>query len=120
MEANERPEAVDRCWRRKNVRPVPIVFGLLSVTHSTWAQEPVHFVDPNLKFWVEARLHISDPSPEDMLGLTSHTWVRDEATSACVDAGDPSDGVRYEPSPTGDVINMGAYGGTGQASLSHE
>jgi len=44
-------------------------------------------------------------------------WVLDEVTSPCVDAGDPSHSVGREPSPNGDIINMGAYGGSTQASL---
>ena len=44
------------------------------------------------------------------------TWVRDSVTSPCIDAGDPSDSVRDEPQPNGRKVNMGAYGGTAQAS----
>ncbi len=35
------------------------------------AVDPVHFADPHLKAVVEETLWISDPTPEDMLGLTS-------------------------------------------------
>ncbi len=44
-------------------------------------------------------------------------WVIDQVTSPCVDAGDPSD-LRWqnESWPNGRRINMGAYGGTYQAS----
>lgn len=45
-------------------------------------------------------------------------WVFDNATSPCIDAGDPADGPADEPSPHGSRINMGAYGGTAQASKS--
>ena len=45
-------------------------------------------------------------------------WVRDLAQSPCIDAGDPGDAVGQEPNPHGDCINMGAYGGTWQASKS--
>jgi predicted outer membrane repeat protein len=38
--------------------------------------------------------------------------------SPCIDAGDPSTPVASEPLPNGGRINMGAYGGTPQASLS--
>ncbi|MBL7146708.1 MAG: right-handed parallel beta-helix repeat-containing protein, partial [Phycisphaerae bacterium] len=38
--------------------------------------------------------------------------------SPCIDAGDPSTSVDLEPVPNGGIINMGAYGGTPQASLS--
>ena len=38
--------------------------------------------------------------------------------SPCIDAGDPQDNVDSEPFPNGNRINMGAYGGTTQASKS--
>ena len=45
-------------------------------------------------------------------------WVQDEATSRCIDAGDPNVPWFAELWPHGKRINMGAYGGTPQASLS--
>ncbi|MCF7973086.1 MAG: hypothetical protein K9N55_04680 [Phycisphaerae bacterium] len=45
-------------------------------------------------------------------------WVLDTQTSPCIDAGDSLDDVLDEPNPNGGLINMGAYGGTIQASLS--
>jgi hypothetical protein len=45
-------------------------------------------------------------------------WVIDEQTSPCIDAGDPLDDYAAEPAPHGRRVNMGAYGGTGAASLS--
>jgi predicted outer membrane repeat protein len=46
------------------------------------------------------------------------SWVRDEVTSPCIDAGDPATPVADEPAPNGGRINMGAYGGTTEASMS--
>jgi len=46
----------------------------------------------------------------------SATWAIDDATSPCIDAGDPMDPVGPEPFPNGGIINMGAYGGTAEAS----
>lgn len=43
-------------------------------------------------------------------------WIIDEMTSPCIDAGDPSQSRGDELDSHGDVINMGAYGGTPQAS----
>jgi len=43
-------------------------------------------------------------------------WVTDSNTSQCIDAGDPNSDWTAEPWPNGKRINMGAYGGTGQAS----
>ena len=45
-------------------------------------------------------------------------WVLDEMTSPCIDAGNSVDDYSNEPEPNGGMINMGAYGGTRQASLS--
>ncbi len=48
----------------------------------------------------------------------SETWVIDATTSLCIDAGDPCDLIGIEPNPNGGRINMGAYGGTAEASKS--
>ena len=47
----------------------------------------------------------------------SDTWVQDDLTSPCIDKGDPGSPVGDEPVPNGGVINIGAYGGTSQASM---
>jgi hypothetical protein len=48
----------------------------------------------------------------------SKSWITDEVTSPCIDRGDPNNTVCDEPMPNGDIINMGAYGGTTEASMS--
>jgi len=45
-------------------------------------------------------------------------WVLDKVTSPCVDGGDPDTDTSNEPMPNGGRINIGAYGGTMEASLS--
>jgi hypothetical protein len=45
-------------------------------------------------------------------------WSRDNVTSPCIDAGDPTTPVGSEPSPNGGIINLGVYGGTAEASKS--
>jgi len=47
-----------------------------------------------------------------------HSWIQDDVTSPCVDAGDPNSPIGHEPFPNGGVVNMGAYGGTPEASKS--
>ncbi len=47
----------------------------------------------------------------------SQTRVQDNVTSPCIDKGDPVSPVGDEPIPNGSIINMGAYGGTAQASM---
>lgn len=46
----------------------------------------------------------------------SDRWVIDDYHSPCIDAGDPQDSVGAEPLTNGKCINMGAYGGTAEAS----
>jgi hypothetical protein len=48
----------------------------------------------------------------------SESCVFDEVTSPCIDVGNPNMPVCAEPEPNGDIINMGAYGGTPEASMS--
>jgi len=49
----------------------------------------------------------------------SESWVKDDVTSPCIDAGDPASPIGLEPFPNGGIINMGAYGGTTEASKSY-
>ena len=49
----------------------------------------------------------------------SKTWVKDEVTSPCIDAGDPSSSIGWEPYPNGGIVNIGIYGGTTEASKSY-
>jgi len=49
----------------------------------------------------------------------SESWVQDNVTSPCIDAGDPMSPIGPEPFPNGGRINMGAYGGTAEASKSY-
>jgi len=46
-------------------------------------------------------------------------WTTDEVTSPCIDGGDPMSPIGLEPFPNGGIINMGAYGGTLEASKSY-
>lgn len=46
------------------------------------------------------------------------SWVVDESTSPCIDAGNPGNSAGDEPVDNGNRINMGAYGGTPEASKS--
>ncbi len=69
------------------------------------------FVDPNAgDFHLLSRTGRWDP-----IGAV---WIEDYATSPCIDAGDAGSPVGYEPAPNGGRINLGAYGGTGEASKS--
>lgn len=50
----------------------------------------------------------------------SESWVTDAVHSPCIAAGDPASDFSNEPEPNGGCINMGAYGGTWQASMADE
>jgi beta propeller repeat protein/parallel beta-helix repeat protein len=45
-------------------------------------------------------------------------WITDDVTSPCIDAGDPASSIGLESELNGSIINIGAYGGTAQASKS--
>jgi phosphotriesterase-related protein len=71
--------------------------------------------DPNA-VWVDGDYHLK--SQAGRWDPNSGSWVVDEVTSPCIDAGDPNSPVGDEPEPNGGRINMGAYGGTAEASKS--
>lgn len=51
---------------------------------------------------------------------TKKTWVTDTETSPCIDAGDPNVPVSTETAPNGSRVELGAYGGTVEASRTPE
>ena len=78
--------------------------------------------DPNA-VWVEGDYHLKsqagrwDPNSESWPAAAG--WVQDDITSPCIDAGDPNSPIGHEPFPNGGIVNMGAYGGTSEASKSY-
>jgi hypothetical protein len=66
--------------------------------------------------WVMGDYHLQ--SQTGRWDPATEKWRRDQRTSLCIDAGDPATPIGQEPSPNGGIINMGAYGGTAQASKS--
>jgi len=77
--------------------------------------------DPNFAVFVpgvEAKLwdfHLS--SKAGRWEASIEDWVKDQITSSCIDSGDPNSDFTSEAWPHGGRINMGAYGGTHQASM---
>ena len=64
--------------------------------------------------WSEGDYHLkSEWGRWDPVG---RDWMQDKVSSPCIDAGDPGWPVGLEPAPNGGRVNMGAYGGTTQAS----
>jgi Right handed beta helix region/Disaggregatase related len=73
--------------------------------------------DPNDDFFVEGDYRLK--SQAGRWNEASGRWVQDDVTSPCIDAGDPNRPIGHEPFPNGGVINIGAYGGTAEASKSY-
>ncbi len=67
--------------------------------------------------WVEGDYHLK--SQAGRWDPLAENWVLDSVTSPCIDAGDPNSPVGHEPPPNGAIINMGAFGGTAEASKSY-
>ncbi len=92
------------------------------------------FVDPG--YWADPNDPTKEIGPEDPRAVwvagdyhlksqgghwdrATETWMRDEVTSSCIDAGNPNDPLGAEPFPNGGFVNLGAYGGTPEASKSY-
>ena len=73
--------------------------------------------DANDDFWADGDYHLK--SQAGRWDANSQTWVQDDVTSPCIDAGDPMTAIGQEPFPNGGIINMGAYGGTSEAGKSY-
>ncbi len=67
--------------------------------------------------WVTGDYHLK--SQAGHWDRAAESWVFDEVTSPCIDAGDPNAPLGDEPFPNGGYVNMGAYGGTAEASRSY-
>ncbi len=82
------------------------------------ANDPNIIVEPNdpNAVWINGDYHLK--SQAGRFNSTTGSWVIDDVTSQCIDAGDPNSPVGDEPEPNGGRINMGAYGGISQASKS--
>jgi len=72
--------------------------------------------DPNA-VWIDGDYHLK--SQAGRWDPNSLSWIVDDVTSPCIDTGDPNSPIGNEPFPNGDIINMGAYGGTEKASKSY-
>jgi hypothetical protein len=85
-----------------------------------WADGPhlAQPVDPRepTAVWVPGDYHLT--SKVGRWDSGHGVWVEDVVTSPCIDAGDPASPAGQEPQPNGSRVNMGAYGGTSQASKS--
>ncbi len=66
--------------------------------------------------WISGDYHLS--SRTGRWDPLARRWHQDLATSCGIDTGHSNTPILHEPAPNGGIINMGAYGGTTQASLS--
>jgi hypothetical protein len=93
----------------------------LFVNPGYWADvsDPNIVADPNYPnaVWIDGDYHLK--SQAGRYDPNSGSWVIDDVTSPCIDAGNPNNTIDDEPFPNGGIINMGAYGGTSQASKSY-
>jgi len=84
-----------------------------------------HISDPNIHIepndpnaiWIDGDYHLK--SQAGRWDAANQSWMLDDATSLCIDAGDPDFPVGPEPFPNGGRINLGAYGATAEASKSY-
>jgi len=68
-------------------------------------------------FWVDGDYHLR--SQAGRWEQESQTWVQDDVTSPCIDAGDPNSPIGTEPFPNGGRVNIGAYGASDKASKTY-
>lgn len=66
--------------------------------------------------WIPGDYHLRSPAGRH--SVKTANWHLDNLASPCIDAGDPNRPVGAEPAPNGGILNLGAYGGTTQASKS--
>ncbi|MHC4704161.1 MAG: right-handed parallel beta-helix repeat-containing protein, partial [Planctomycetota bacterium] len=67
-------------------------------------------------FWIDGDYHLK--SQAGRWDPNDRTWIADTVTSPCVDAGNPASSWARELWPHGRRVNIGAYGGTVEASIS--
>ena len=86
-----------------------------------WAnpEDPNEILDPEdtRAVWMEGDYHLK--SETGRWHPDTRSWLQDDMTSPCIDAGFPTSPVGDEPVPNGGRVNMGAYGGTTQASKTY-
>jgi predicted outer membrane repeat protein len=92
------------------------IYADLSILQKNWQNgtgiivaDPC-FADPNNDCHLKSQTGRWEP--------ISRTWVKDDVTSIAIDAGDPNSDWTKELWPHGKRINLGAYGGTPEASMS--
>jgi len=115
VQGGEAAVYVDPCctldWDDDNNLDIDPCFAVLGYWHTNDTPE-----DINDDFWVSGDYHLRSQS--GCWDSNSESWYIDASTSPCIDAGDPNSDWSRELWPHGRRINMGAYGGTPEASMS--
>ncbi|MBO8130069.1 MAG: right-handed parallel beta-helix repeat-containing protein [Candidatus Marinimicrobia bacterium] len=95
-------------------------YGVASPGNGSISEDPL-FVDPDGSDnvlggdgWSDDDFHLQSQAGSYHGGL----WTADANHSPCIDGGYPGDDYSLEPEDNGDLINMGCYGNTSQASKS--
>ena len=96
-----------------------LIGGRLGLPNGNIVEDPC-FTEPGRwdanEGWIDGDYHLKSQAGRwDPVG---GSWVKDDVTSPCIDAGDPNSDWTSETWPHGGRINMGAYGGTREASMS--
>ncbi|MBN2590684.1 MAG: hypothetical protein JXA96_12545 [Sedimentisphaerales bacterium] len=109
--------------------PDDIYISVPECMTGNWISEEPNFANPghwetndtpyryNDDYWLEGDYHLK--SQAGRYDPNTQTWIQDVVTSPCIDIGDPNSPIELEPFPNGGYINMGAYGGTNEASKSY-
>jgi parallel beta-helix repeat protein len=94
--------------------PNDIIISPMFATNGHWDDRGTP--DQSDDIWVNGDYHLK--SEAGRWNPVAELWVKDAVTSPCIDAGDPNSDWKAELWPHGQHINLGAYGGTPQASMS--
>lgn len=115
VQGGEAAVYVDPCctldWDDDNNLDIDPCFAVPGYWHTNDTPE-----DVNDDFWVNGDYHLRSQSGR--WDPNTESWYIDANTSPCIDAGDPNSDWTAELWPHGKRINMGAYGGTPEASMS--
>jgi len=79
-----------------------------------WSDQGTVEIDDDV--WIDGDYHLK--SQAGRWDPVTRQWVIDNETSRCIDAGNPTSEWSAELWPHGRTVNLGAYGGTAQASMS--
>ncbi|UCG56437.1 MAG: right-handed parallel beta-helix repeat-containing protein [Phycisphaerales bacterium] len=99
-----------------------IVWGPGNIDVDPGFVQPGYWTEPSPRqrgepIWIDGDYHLK--SEAGRYDPNTQTWVQDDVTSPCIDAGDPMSPIGLEPFPNGGVVNMGSYGGSPEASKSY-